>query len=74
MAAGRAARRAVFELADAGGQAGGAFLGGEQVCLQGGAADGGPGAGHAGWLGFGGVDLIDHGPALGTLRRVFPGP
>jgi hypothetical protein len=48
----------VFELADAGGQAGGAFLGGEQVCLQGGAADGGPGAGHAGWLGFGGVDLI----------------
>ena len=46
-------------MADAGGQAGGAFLGGEQIGLQGGAADGMPGAGRAGWLGFGSVELFE---------------
>ena len=52
-------RQAVFELLDAGGQAGGAFLGSEQVGLQGGAADGRPGAGRVRRLGFEGVELFE---------------
>ena len=43
----------------AGGEAGAALLGGEQVGLQGGAGDRGPGAGCGVWLGFGGVDLFE---------------
>ena len=51
--------QAGLELVGAGGHAGAALLGGEQVGLQGGAGDRGPAAGGVGWLGFGGVDLFE---------------
>jgi hypothetical protein len=44
-------------LLDAPGEAAGAFLGGEQVCLQGRAADRGSDAGCVGWLGLLCVEL-----------------
>ena len=48
---------AVLELADAGGQAGGALVGGEQVGLQRGPGDRGPGCRLGGRQGLAGVDL-----------------
>ena len=49
----------MLELMDAGSQAGGALLCGEQVGLQGSTADGGPGAGYCRWLGPGSVELFE---------------
>jgi hypothetical protein len=51
--------QALFELADAGGQPHRAFVGGEQVCLQGCPGDTGPGCAVTGGReGFEGVDFL----------------
>ena len=59
----------LLELADAGAEADGAFVGGEQVGLQGCAGDGGScGVAGGGRGGFGGVDLLRAGRGAGRGR------
>src|SRR5260370_25526255 len=62
-----------FQLLDAGGLAGGAFLRGGQVCLQGSAADDGPDPGAITGVGFGGVELFEQVAVAGEEAAIDPG-
>ena len=65
---------AVLELADAGGQAGGALVGGEQVGLQRGPGDGGSVSRPGGRLGLAGMDLGEQVAVPVEEGAVDPGP